>query len=120
VVIPGHSYHYRLVEIATSGEETFYGPTPVEVTPVEYAFHQNRPNPFAETATISLHVPEPADVRLAVYDLNGRVVGTLCDGPVDPGVLDISWTGIDESGKSVANGVYFCAWRPANSRKLDW
>jgi flagellar hook assembly protein FlgD len=108
-VIHGQNYYYRLVEISAHGEETPYGPISVLVAPVEFSLKQNRPNPFTEATTISLLVPERTHVHLAVYDLTGRVVNTLNDGPVDPGALNIAWTGIDESGKSVANGVYLCA-----------
>ena len=39
------------------------------------------PNPFSATTRITYQLPESADVRLAVYDLLGRRVVTLADGP---------------------------------------
>ena len=40
------------------------------------------PNPFNPTAMIPFRVQEAGDVRLAVYDLLGRQVALLVDGPV--------------------------------------
>ncbi len=42
--------------------------------PTTYALRQNYPNPFNPATTIAFDLPEPANVRLQVYDVLGRVV----------------------------------------------
>ena len=46
-------------------------------------------------------------VRLEVYDISGRQVATLVDEPLGPGHHTAVWTGTDQSGRSVASGIYF-------------
>jgi subtilisin-like proprotein convertase family protein len=43
------------------------------------------PNPFQGRTTLSFEVAEAADVRLAVYDVLGREVAVLADGPMAVG-----------------------------------
>lgn len=45
----------------------------------------NRPNPFHEAAAISYTLPAAEHVRLEVFDLTGRRVATLVDGPMAAG-----------------------------------
>jgi hypothetical protein len=67
------------------------------------------PNPFVGTTclTYSLSAGLPSPVRLAVYDARGRVVRTLTERAEGPGIHNVEWDGTDQSGKSVAGGVYF-------------
>ncbi len=53
------------------------------------------------------HLDEGTGVALAVYDVAGRHVATLADGPAAPGVHEVSWDGRDAGGAQVASGVYF-------------
>ncbi len=39
----------------------------------------NAPNPFSEATTLSFYLPQPAHVRLEVFDLLGRHITTLLD-----------------------------------------
>ena len=64
------------------------------------------PNPTAFTATISFRVPERASGRLAIYDLQGRVVLVLKDGIFEAGVQSESWNGRDVAGAKLNPGIY--------------
>jgi hypothetical protein len=44
---------------------------------------------------------------LTIYNLLGRRVATLLDGPVNGGYLEIVWDATDDSGQPVASGIYF-------------
>jgi hypothetical protein len=46
-------------------------------------------------------------VHLAVYDVNGRRVRTLVDGPMVPGSFEVVWDGRSDGGAATAAGVYF-------------
>ncbi|KPL07279.1 hypothetical protein AMJ86_04880 [bacterium SM23_57] len=70
--------------------------------PGEFALKQNYPNPFNPVTTISYDVPVAGKVRIYVYDVLGRRVGTLVDGLVNAGRHQVVW---DAGG--MTSGVYF-------------
>jgi len=76
--------------------------------PLVYALHPNYPNPFNPTTTISYSLPEQSNVRMTVFDIQGREVMMLQDGVKSPGNYRVQWNGMDKSGSPVSTGVYFC------------
>lgn len=76
---------------------------PLPVTAEVYA----SPNPFNPGTTLHYMVPWGGYVRLVVYDLAGRRVRTLVDGPVATGAGAVDWDGRDQTGRAVGSGVYF-------------
>lgn len=66
----------------------------------------NRPNPFNPQTVITFALPAATDVALRVYDLRGRLVRVLVDGPCAAGYHDVTWDGRDDTGGEVASGVY--------------
>ena len=81
------------------------------------ALHGNTPNPFNPTTTIRFTVPGTkgamTEATLEVFDLSGRRVATLLDGPVRSGPRAVVWNGADDRGRSVASGLYFARLRAA-------
>ncbi|MDP6802356.1 MAG: M6 family metalloprotease domain-containing protein [Gemmatimonadota bacterium] len=65
------------------------------------------PNPFNESATISYSITSAGSVALDVYDASGRKVRGLVHGQHVAGTHEIVWDGRDDSGMTVASGVYF-------------
>ncbi len=65
------------------------------------------PNPFNPTTTISFMNPAEGPLRLALYDVSGRLVRVLQDGPMPAGRASIAWDGRDGEGRSLSSGVYF-------------
>ena len=49
--------------------------------PTEVSLSQNYPNPFNPQTTIDYALPQAGDVSLVVYDMLGREVDVLLDGP---------------------------------------
>lgn len=84
---------------------------PVGVEPVGTAgfeLYPNRPNPFRASTTIAFSLAAESSVRLAVYDVRGRLVRRLVEGERLPaGAHERVWNGVDEAGRSVAPGVYY-------------
>ena len=76
---------------------------PPPPAPAAYALFQNFPNPFNPSTVISYAVPAGADVRLAVYDVLGRRVAVLAEGPVAAGSYRAVF-----NGSQLASGVYYC------------
>ena len=68
----------------------------------------NYPNPGRPATTFLYELSEPAHARLAVYDLSGRLVRVVENGPAEPGWRVVAWDGTNELGVPVASGVYFC------------
>ncbi len=74
--------------------------------PSEFSLEQNYPNPFNPTTSISFAIPERTDVRVVVYDMQGREIATLIDGEKAAGSYAVSWNGLDSNGMNVASGMY--------------
>jgi hypothetical protein len=67
---------------------------------------QNYPNPFNAGTVIQYQLPEAADVRVAVFDLQGRQVAELLAEKQDIGDHWVRWNGLSGTGESLASGVY--------------
>jgi len=64
------------------------------------------PNPFRSSVAVQMNVATPAaGYRLAVYDVTGRLVRLLADGPL-PANPTLRWDGRNAAGAPVASGVY--------------
>ena len=78
------------------------------VIPQTFGLYPNVPNPFNPTTSIRYDVPPSGGaVTLRIYDVSGRLVRTLVDGPQTAGQRTAVWNGRDNRGRSVASGVYF-------------
>jgi hypothetical protein len=96
------------------------------IIPTSYALYQNYPNPFNPTTTIRFTIAGvvalsgregPATkVRLAVYDLLGRLVAVLVDEDKKPGSYQVLF-----SGAGLSSGIYvyrLTAGEYSTSRKM--
>jgi hypothetical protein len=66
-----------------------------------------RPNPCHERTEIAFAVPRSTDVRIAVYDVTGRLVRSLVDGIVDVGIHKVYWDGRDGGNRRAGSGIYY-------------
>ena len=97
---PDHSYN--------SPNDSLNGLFSVEYTiPKQYIINRIFPNPFNPIVNIQFTISELANIKLSIYDLNGRIVNTLINKIMSPGYHTISWNGKDSHGKPVSSGVYF-------------
>lgn len=111
----GWNVHYRVTALDYSGNESDPAAagtvTGIEETPVDpkrLALYGNVPNPFNPQTVIRYDVPPGgASLKLVVYDTAGRRVRTLVEGFVAAGQRHVTWDGRNDSGQSVATGVYF-------------
>ncbi len=128
----GYSYVYNKSDLSHSWFDkggvayTFYpaGTTPVSVERTAdvrvsaegFRLEQNYPNPFNPSTTMTYHLPTPAAVRLAVYDVLGRQVAVLVNELKPPGSYQARF-----DGAGLAAGVYICrlsAGARVESRKM--
>jgi YVTN family beta-propeller protein len=88
---------------------TVLGDPSSAVEPIEEVRQiRSYPNPFNQSTTIKFAVHEPVHVRIAVYDVRGRLVTTILDKKMAPGIHTAAWNGTDRRGRRVASGLYFC------------
>jgi|GEM_PF-1136525 len=76
-----------------------------------FALHQNYPNPFNPVTHVVFDLPTVGVVDVVVFDVRGRRVRTLAQGPRGPGRHTVVWDGTDDAGRAVATGVYLCRLR---------
>ena len=80
--------------------------------PKETSLLANYPNPFNPETWIPYQLSEAADVSVSIYSVEGKLVRTLALGHQTAGIYQgksraAYWDGRNESGESVASGVYF-------------
>lgn len=65
------------------------------------------PSPFRDQTSLSFALGRSANVRIRVYDVTGRLVRSLIDTELSPGLHENRWDGKDGTGAQVAPGTYF-------------
>jgi hypothetical protein len=104
ITITAESKTWFIDEIGRGAVAGIAGPrTPAS----DLVLERGRPNPFRSLATLRFHAPAADEVEIAVFDVMGRKVAALRDGPA-AGWGHASWDGKDDMGRPVASGVYFC------------
>jgi hypothetical protein len=79
-------------------------PSPME----KITLSPGMPTPFSKNLKFSYSVPVKTRVKLALYDITGRLVKTFVNGEVEPGTKTIIWDGVADDNKVCASGVYLC------------
>ena len=62
-----------------------------KATPTAFRLFPNYPNPFNPSTEIRFALPEASPVSLVVYDVTGREVARLVDGPMPPGTHRVTF-----------------------------
>ena len=94
---------WLLVNDAASAVHEHEGPA----LPRAYKLEPNFPNPFNPVTKIEFAVPEPAQVRLDIFNVLGRRVVTLVDAPMQAGFHERTWDGRTADGAPAPSGIYF-------------
>ena len=85
------------------------GPMPL----LAFALLPPSPNPSLGATQFAFSLPEPGPVALEVFDVRGRLVVALLNGPAPAGTHLCVWRGADSNGAPAANGVYVVRLRSA-------
>ncbi len=83
----------------------FYDPVGVDDAGKEisgFRLEQNYPNPFNPTTTINLTLPEPANIKLSVYNLLGQELRVLLNEYKQAGTYEVNF-----DGSGLNSGLYF-------------
>ncbi|NQV16546.1 hypothetical protein HQ531_13875, partial [bacterium] len=77
-----------------------------EILPENFTLGQNYPNPFNPSTTLRYGLPEASTVSLIIYDIRGNTILTIESGSKQAGWYEYVWSGLDNSGQTVAAGLY--------------
>jgi hypothetical protein len=117
------TYYYKIADVDVNGVVTMHGPVTATPTASEgdeqvarmFKLYPNYPNPFNPTTTIVVDLEEFTDEALIeVYDITGRLVKTLYNGPINQYRIMVNWDGTNNAGNTLSTGMYFYRYRSAN------
>ncbi len=74
----------------------------ISALPSEFELLANYPNPFNAVTNIRFALPEASDVKLAVFDITGRLITTLTNGSFAAGYHSLTF-----DANALSSGVYF-------------
>jgi hypothetical protein len=86
------------------------------IIPNYFTLYQNFPNPFNPTTRIKFNIPYGTEVRLFIYDINGKLVSKLLNKYLVQGLHEIEFNCSD-----LSSGIYFYqlqTWKYSQSRKM--
>jgi hypothetical protein len=113
LVLPDHSYEYRLGDVDYNSKVTYHNSLviAVEVTdivaiPKQFDLKPAYPNPFNPVTNIQYALPKDSYVKLSVYDISITLVTTLVNRLEQAGNKRVYWSGRDGFGKNVSGGIY--------------
>jgi photosystem II stability/assembly factor-like uncharacterized protein len=98
-----------MILVATHGRgcwtfdlNTVVGIDPFGQIPLKYSLNQNYPNPFNPTTNIVFDLAKYGNVRLEIYNVNGRKIDNLINGNMNAGHYSVQW-----DASAYSSGVYF-------------
>jgi len=68
----------------------------------DYNITQNYPNPFNPVTKIQFEVPKSSEIKIVIYNINGRKIELLVNQKYNSGNYEISW-----DASKYPSGVYF-------------
>ncbi|MBN2425522.1 MAG: T9SS type A sorting domain-containing protein [Calditrichaceae bacterium] len=93
-----------------------------QISPAEFALHQNFPNPFNPQTTISYALPADKafyDVTVEIYNALGQKIMVLVSKPQGSGLHTIFWNGRNAAGQVMPSGMYFCILQADHLRAIQ-
>ena len=100
--VPGDGFYFDNFKIVNY-IDTLTGvlQTSTEI-PTQFSLNQNYPNPFNPATNISYSIPLTGNVKLIIYNTEGKEVRTLIDLIQTPGSYSVEFAGSD-----LTSGVYY-------------
>jgi hypothetical protein len=79
---------------------------------------QNIPNPFNPETVIHYSMKDAGRVKIEIFNIKGEKIRTLVNEYKNVGYHSTIWNGKDNSGKTVASGMYFYNMRTEKYHKI--
>ena len=98
------NYNYRIKQIDYNGNYKYYYLSNLISIPLpaETNLLQNYPNPFNSVTRIEYELPAAADVKIILYDINGREILKMVNGMQPAGYNTFQF-----NGSQLSSGIYF-------------
>ncbi len=109
--LAGYFDNYMVVANGSTAIDGQFSTRPESMT-----MHQNFPNPFNPSTTISFEMHAAGETSLKVYNIKGELVTTLAQGHIQPGSYQVTWDGRDNNGQLVATGNYIAVLSKGNEQ----
>ncbi len=77
------------------------------------------PNPFSDQVHIQYELIRRSNVRLEIFDLQGRLLVRLEEGLFASGYRKLIWDGKNDAGRPLPNGLYMCVLQVDNNRIMQ-
>ncbi len=77
-------------------------------SPVPFFLDASAPNPITASGLMRFGVAKACAVNLSIYGSDGRLVRELASGVKPAGRYHLTWDRLDNRGKSVRAGIYYC------------
>ncbi|MGD8413038.1 MAG: T9SS type A sorting domain-containing protein [Candidatus Latescibacterota bacterium] len=81
----------------------------------------NAPNPFGESTTIRIYLPNASFVRVSIHDVTGALVATVAEGFMPAGYSNFDWRLSEARSAHTRSGIFFArvsAGGAVQSRKI--
>ena len=88
--------------------------TGLSASPADFALHPAYPNPFNPVTNLRFSLPEPGNVILTIYDVQGKEVVRLVEGYRLAGVYDVAC-----NASSLSSGIYFARLTAGNFQQTQ-
>lgn len=76
----------------------------------------NYPNPFARSTQISIDMPHSGFAKVSVYDVMGRLIKVMYNGPMEAGKHTLSF----DAATMLSNGKYMIVLQSGNDETSHW
>lgn len=99
------TYTYRLKQMDYNGTTKYYYLSNEVIigVPGKFSLSQNYPNPFNPATKINFELPYNTHVKLAVYDVTGRMITEIISGKL----YTAGYHTIEFNASNLSSGVYF-------------
>ncbi len=115
-------YSYKLGLKMPDGKELTLGPLSITSSEEigEPVLGVNSLSSRTEETEISYFLPKgTSSATLKVYDISGKLVKILASGSTTPGFHTAPWNRLDQSGRKITPGIYFCILSAGNKTKTQ-
>ncbi len=86
-------------------EEIFVQSNLASIT--HFRLSQNYPNPFNNSTCVDIELPEPGEISISIFNMNGQLIINLIKDRFETGRYTFQWDGEDNVHSSVNSGLYF-------------
>jgi hypothetical protein len=92
-------------EVYSTGVATSQNSEPIHN--LTFKLEQNYPNPFNPTTTIQFNLNKASNVKVDIFNVEGKLINQIVNNYKKAGTHKISWDGTNSKGEKVSSGTYF-------------